>query len=332
VQVTVVASGANANLDTGMSPELLAVLDEVPGAEPVARRGAGVLTGARPGELIAVSAFQDPWLDESPVRGTIDRDAFLRGEALVNVALARDTGLRPGDVLRLPAPGGVVEVPVQAVVQDGGGASDRGAQIPYDLFTQHYPVPPPRAVVVEPAAGTSLVELERSIVDALDAAAADGALPDTDVRVLSPRDLAGESADGLSAQLAPFWTLQRGLLAVSFVAVLSTLLLVGIQRRRELGMLGAVGMEPAMLARMVLIEAGAVGLVAVGLTATGGLLMLWALHRVAPLLIGFTNPLSPDWWSLVVWGTVSLVVALLAAAWPARRAARTEVVAALQVE
>jgi ABC-type lipoprotein release transport system permease subunit len=53
---------------------------------------------------------------------------------------------------------------------------------------------------------------------------------------------------------------------------------------------------------------------------------------VAPLLIGFTNPLSPDWWSLAVWGTVSLVVALLAAAWPARRAAATEVVAALQVE
>jgi ABC-type lipoprotein release transport system permease subunit len=33
-----------------------------------------------------------------------------------------------------------------------------------------------------------------------------------------------------------------------------------------------------------------------------------------------------------VWGTVSLVVALLAALWPARRAARTEVVAALQAE
>lgn len=327
VQVTVVSDGFNANLDTGMSPELLALLDNLPGAEPVARRGAGTLAGARPGETVLVSAYQDPWLEAEPVRGTIDEDAFERGEVIINTALARDTGLRPGDMLRLPAPGGIMEVPIQAVVQ-GGGVSERGAQIPYDLYTRHYPVPPPRSVFVEPAPGTSLVELEQAILDAVRTAG----LPDSQIRVLTPDALAAESSDSVAGQLAPFWTLQRGLLVVSFVAVLSTLLLVGIQRRREIGMLGAVGMEPAMLARMVLVEAALVAAVAIVLTATGGMVMLWALNRVAPLLVGFSNPLAPDWWSLVVWGGVSLVVTLLAALWPARRAARTEVVAALQYE
>jgi putative ABC transport system permease protein len=152
------------------------------------------------------------------------------------------------------------------------------------------------------------------------------------VRVLTPAEIAAESTEGVSRELAPFWTLQRALLGVSFVAVLSTLLLVGMQRRREMGVLGAVGMEPAVLARMVLAEAGVVGLLGIALTATGGLVMLWALNRVAPLLIGWANPLAPDWWSLLVWGGVSLVIAVVAAAWPARRAARTEIVPALQHE
>ena len=36
--------------------------------------------------------------------------------------------------------------------------------------------------------------------------------------------------------------------------------------------------------------------------------------------------------SLLVWGVVSTLVAVVAAAWPARRAARTEIVPALQHE
>jgi putative ABC transport system permease protein len=329
VQVTVVGEGANANLDTGMSPELLAALDSVPGAEPVARRGAQVLTGSRPAELMWVVAAQDPWLDRSTARGTIDGAAFERGEAWINTALARDTGLRPGDTVRLPAPGGVVDVPVQAVV---AGGTTRRVQIPWDLYTRHYQVPPPRAVVVEPAPGTSPAALERAVADHVAAVSGRGGLPDTQIEVLLPGDVAARSARSVARELAPFWTLQRGLTGVAFVAVLSTLLLVGVQRRREMATLGAVGMEPAALRRMVLAEAGLVAVLGLGLSATGGFVMLWALHRVAPLLIGWETPLAPDWRALLAWGAVSLGVALLAALWPARRAARTEVAAALQAE
>jgi putative ABC transport system permease protein len=332
VQVRVVDEGANVNLDTGMSPELLGVLDDVPGAEPVSGLSAGVLTGARPGDVVFVAAYQDPdFDDDDPLRGTIDMAAFARGEAVVNTALARPTGLRPGDTLRLPTPTGTLALPVQAVVA-GGGVSDRGAVIPYDLFARHFPVPPSRTVTVEPAAGTTIDELDDAVTAAVDEAAASGRLPEARVRVLTPDEVAAEETEAVARQLAPFWTLQRVLLVVSFVAVLSTLLLVGMQRRREMGMLGAVGMEPGVLARMVLAEAGLVGVLGVVLTGTGGVILLWALNRVTPLLAGFDNPLAPDWWSLPVWGGVSTAVALVAALWPARRAARTEVVAALHYE
>ena len=327
VEVSVVDQGGSGNLDTGMSPELLAALGAVPGAEPVVRRSAGVLTGGGTGSTVWVSAFEDPWFDDRPVLGAYDVAAFERGEAIVNVALARRTGLRPGDTLRLAAPAGMVEVRVQAVVA-GGGPSESGAQVPFDLFTEHWELPPLRRVVVEPAAGTSLAELEAAVVETVRT----GGFPDGEIRVLTPDEVVDESAEGIADSLAPFWTLQQGLLFVSFVAVLSTLLLVGIQRRRETAMLGAVGAEPGLLARMVLVEAGVVGVLAVALTAAGGIVVLWALNRVAPLLIGFESPLAPDWRALVVWGGVSLLVTLLAALWPARQAARTEVLAGLQAE
>ena len=40
----------------------------------------------------------------------------------------------------------------------------------------------------------------------------------------------------VAPQMAPFRVLQRGLLFIAFVAVLSTLLLAGYQRRREHGL------------------------------------------------------------------------------------------------
>jgi putative ABC transport system permease protein len=137
------------------------------------------------------------------------------------------------------------------------------------------------------------------------------------------------SVDG---QMDAFWAFQRGLLAVSFVAVLSTLLLVGVQRRREMAMLAAVGSPPSTLFRMVLAEAGIVGVVAVALSVLGGMVMLWALVEVSPLVVGFSTPFSPDWASVPTSGGLSLVVALVAACWPARRAARTDVAVSLRYE
>src|SRR2546429_694346 len=54
--------------------------------------------------------------------------------------------------------------------------------------------------------------------------------------------------------LEPYRVLRQGLVFVAFVAVLSNLLLAGLQRTRENGLLGAVGATPASLRRLVLAE------------------------------------------------------------------------------
>jgi putative ABC transport system permease protein len=329
VEVSVVDAGVNVNLDVGLSPDLAQTLREVPGVADV-RMSASLLAGTRPADLMSVVAFDERWLDgrdgEEAVRGTYDADAFERGEALINTTLARDTGLRPGDDIQLPTASGMVAVPVQAVVPGGGGPTGRTVLLPWDLHRQLYGRQPVRSLAVEPGPGVTPGELaERIWASELVGAGQPGF-------VRLPSDLAAAVNRSVEGQMDAFWAFQRGLLAVSFVAVLSTLLLVGAQRRREMAMLAAVGSPPSTLFRMVLAEAGIVGVVAVALSAAGGMVMLWALVEVSPLVVGFSTPYRPDWVSIPSSGGLALVVALLAACWPARRAARTDVAVALRYE
>ena len=335
VSVSAVRSGTNANLDIAVPPELVERLSSLEGAAEV-RRGVTDLTGSDPGDLVMVSAWQDPWAikedSDKVVAGHIDREAFDRGEAVINTLMARDTGARPGDTVALRTPRGMVDVKVQAVIE-GGGLGGREAIIPYNMHERLYGGQPPRSLNIKLKPGVSFEELERQIFDALYRDQTDAeSLSRSSYFVSTPDTLVRDAEDNVRYTLLPFMALQRGLLVVSFVAVLSTLLLVGVQRRREMGMLAAVGMTPWRLAQMVLAEAAVVGLVAVALGAVGGAVTLWALVQVGPLVVGFANPFHPEWLSLITSGGIVVVVALAAAAWPARRAARTEVIPALRYE
>lgn len=323
LSVAAVDAGANVNLDTGIDPEVIAGLEALPAVERV-DRGASVLAGARARDTVAVVAYQDLWFtsEDDALRGSYDVDRFLSGEAILNSTIARDEGLRPGDRVSLPTPDGTVEVPVMAVAS-GGGANGRTVQVPWELHRELYGPQPARSVNVVPRPGVSNADL----VDAIEAAGLD----DT-VTIRTPADVVAQASDNAEGQLAPFRTLQQGLLAVSFVAVLSTLLLVGVQRRQEFGLLGALGMEPATLARMVVAEAAAVALVAIALGVVGGLVLLEAITLVGPLLIGYATPFAPSWPPYASAALIALTVTVLASLWPATRAARTDPIAALRDE
>jgi putative ABC transport system permease protein len=326
IELGTTASGVAGDFDVTPSPALLLTLDAVEGVAKV-HESPRVLVGTRPDELTAVAAFDDPWLADPAVLGRLDRTAFEAGGAIVNVGLARAEGLRPGDDVALPTPSGIVRVPVIAVVE-AGGAAPRAVQIPIDLLRRLYGDQPSSTLTVEADPGVSPEELQLRVQEAV----ATSDIPDTGVWTSTPDQVVADSIREAERELAPFWVLQRTLIAVSFVSVLSTLLLAGVQRRREMAMLGAVGMEPAALGRMVLAEAGLVAVVAAWGSIIGGAVILWGIVRVGPLLIGWRTPLRFDWGVLVTWGLASAVVTLGAALWPARRAARTEVAAALQPE
>jgi putative ABC transport system permease protein len=147
----------------------------------------------------------------------------------------------------------------------------------------------------------------------------------------TPSQALGDSISSASGQITGFWALQRALLGVSFVSVLSTLVLVGIQRRREFGLLNAIGMTPGELFSMVVAEALVVALVGAVLGILVGFVLLEALLNATPLFVGYHDTYILDLGSLV-YAPVSVAVAVAAALWPGWRASRLPILEALQFE
>jgi putative ABC transport system permease protein len=307
------------NVDAKPSPTLISSLERLPGVARV-DRSYFILSGHDSKDLVGVSAFEDAWLTNPVVAGTKSLASFNSGNVLVGVTLARSHHLRPGSHLVLDTPQGFAAVTVGGIWQDGNLAGN-AVTMPAWLFERLYGRQPPVSIGLLPAPGVSMADL-----------AARTARVDPRLVVETPSQLAGQVSKSVAQQLAPFDAMQRALLAVAFVAVLSTLLLVGVQRRREFGLLSAVGMEPSQTARMTVAEGAGAGLIGVALAVIGSVVIEIAFAWVLPIDIGYKDPLRLDFASLAVWVPASLALVVAATVLPAWRNARLEVVEALQYE
>jgi putative ABC transport system permease protein len=138
-----------------------------------------------------------------------------------------------------------------------------------------------------------------------------------------------ERASGLDMVLNLFYVLLALSVIVSLFGMVNTLILSVFERTRELGMLRAVGMTRRQVRRMVRQESVITALIgaAVGLPL-GMFLAALVSNALADEGIGFQVP----WVQLVAFTIVALIAGVLAAIVPARRAAKLNVLRALQYE
>ena len=125
-----------------------------------------------------------------------------------------------------------------------------------------------------------------------------------------------------------------GVLAVLVAAlgVLNTLTMSVVERTREIGMLRSMGMTRSQVVRMILAEAGLMGLIGGVLGLAFGLLLTWILLATMGAMSGysldFVLPIRALWMSILVAVVTSLIAALL----PAMRAAKTPMLSAIHYE
>jgi putative ABC transport system permease protein len=116
---------------------------------------------------------------------------------------------------------------------------------------------------------------------------------------------------------------------ISLVGIINTLALSVFERTREIGMLRAVGTTRRQLRRMVRYESVITSVIGGLIGVAVGLVFGWILTKgLSDQGIGFSVPVS----FIIVVLIVAALAGVLAAILPARRAARLDVLEALQYE
>jgi putative ABC transport system permease protein len=298
------------------------VLRGVPGVEAVAgvRAGSGRAFGeeirvtgvpADVGRVIAVK-----WQSGSQA---VPGELGYSG-AFVSKDYAKSRRLHVGSPLAVETPTGrVMELRVLGVFAPPKGAAPYGdVTVSTARFDTEYQSPRNVYAFVNVAGGASAANTSR-----LKAALA--GFPDAKIQTES--QFKSNQEKGIDTLLNLLYVLLSLSIVVSLFGIVNTLVLTVFERTRELGMLRAVGMTRRQVRRMIRHESVVTALIGAALGIPVGIVLALMVGRAIEYP-AFTIPAG----TLVVFVLAAIFAGLLAAIFPARRAARLNVLRALQYE
>ncbi|HSC93285.1 MAG TPA: FtsX-like permease family protein [Gaiellaceae bacterium] len=295
---------------------------DAPGVEAIASVRAG--EGRVFGEARQVSAV-DPdmaqvltidWKDGSQaVFAELGRDG-----AIVDDGFANDHELRVGSPLRVLTPaGGTVDLVIKGIFDPPTGGSPFGAvTMSSQTFDRFYENPRNLFTFVKARGGETAANtaaLERSLE----------AFPNA--KVQTREEFIDNQISGLNSVLNILYVLLALSVIVSLFGIVNTLVLTVFERTREIGMLRAIGMTRRQVRRMIRHESVITSMIGGVLGIVLGI-VLGALLVARVDFIDFSLPVG----QILIFAVAAIVVGILAAIFPARRAARLNVLRALQYE
>jgi putative ABC transport system permease protein len=150
------------------------------------------------------------------------------------------------------------------------------------------------------------------------------------VTLKNQAEFAEEQRAPIDQSLLMIYALLGLAVVIAVLGIVNTLALSVIERTREVGLLRAVGLSRRQLRRMVRLES--VSIAVLGATLGVGLGLLFGLGLLSALADDGLSEVRVPAAQLVAFVLASGVVGVLAAVWPARRAARLDVLTAITTE
>ncbi|MCM3264756.1 ABC transporter permease [Streptomyces thermoviolaceus] len=271
------------------------------------------------------------WGDDDPryplVAGTAPHG---KGQVLIDSKTAQRAGYRVGDTVRISVDGPVLTPTISGIfTTDDGNVTAGGSLALFDTATAQQLFGKPGSydeidVKAKPGTGQSVLKQQL-----------DTALPKGLTQATTADQLASDQARAIADSMS---SLKNGLLVFAGIAlfvgtfiIANTFTMLVAQRTKELALLRAIGASRRQVTRSVLIEAFVVGAVAAVVGLVAGIGIGAGMHS----LLGSFGSTVPDGPLVVTPGTVvaafavGILVTMLAAWLPARRAAKIPPVAAM---
>jgi len=312
-----------------IAPEAVAAIAKVPGVAAVERLRAYEISYEQMPATLASVDLDAPGITQKSDflsgRATADVFAELRGQnaVLVSEPFSYKHHVKRGDWITLKLGEKQERFRVADVTYDY--ASERGfILMDRDVMLRYLPDPRPSnlAVFLAPGADTGVVREE--IVRAVG---------DHHLLIFSDRDLRTQAIQIFDQTFAITYALEAVAVLVAVMGIAGALLALVIDRRRELGLLRFLGAAAGQIRKLILVEAGLVGLLA---TAAGAVLG----YFLSLILVYVINKQSFGWtirfhWPIaVILGALGVVYlsTVLSGIYPALLAARLDPLEVLHEE
>jgi putative ABC transport system permease protein len=222
----------------------------------------------------------------------------------IETPTAKDLHLKVDGVFKLPK----------------GGSPFGTVTISNALFDANY---------VDPQNEMAFVNIKGGVTDANTAALNKATAGFADAKIQTHQQFKANFEKPLNGILSLLYVLLALSVIVSLFGIVNTLVLTVFERTREIGMLRAVGLTRRQTRRMIRHESIVTSLIGAALgIVVGFFLAILVTHALSDEGIVFAVP----WVSIVFFVIAAIIVGLLAAIWPARRAANLNVLEALQYE
>jgi putative ABC transport system permease protein len=251
-------------------------------------------------------------------------DQLARGDSVfISSILAEQYGYRQGDTIYLETRRGRQPFVVAATVVDyfNQGLVIHGS---WRDMRRYFGLNDVTAFHIKLAPGFTYADVAQRIDDLYGAS--------RHLTVESNEDLRNQAA-GLIAQTSiMFDVLALIAMIVAAFGIVNTLTMNVLERTREIGMLRSLGMTRRQVSKMLLAEAGTMGVIGGVFGLVFGLLLsrtlLSSINAMTGYGLAFVLPVT----GIVVGLVLALVVSQIAALGPARRAARLRIIDAIQFE
>jgi putative ABC transport system permease protein len=244
-----------------------------------------------------------------------------RDNIAVSEAFAAEFGVKPGDVITLPTPSGPVRFGIVAVVvdylYDGGTIS-----MDINTYQRHWGDMLADQFSVRVKPGENIATVRDAIQKRLGT--------DRKLYVLPVREFKAEIRKVIDQTFMFNYALSVITMTIACFGIIITLLASVLERTREIGVLRSIGMLRRQVSGVVVLESVLMGVMGGILGSGAGIITGWITLEGADYssLVEYCIPYGTILWALIM----SVGLSAVAGMYPARRAAKTNIVEALAYE